>query len=160
MGLTIIKEANRCLQCKTPMCQQGCAVHTPIPKVIDKFKNNDLMAAGKILFENNPMSVVCSIVCDHEAQCAGHCVLGKKGSPVTFFNIEHFVSDAYLDRMRFVQKEKKGKKVAVIGSGPAGMTTCEGVFAAGDVVHGSNTVVAAVDEAKRAAQAMMKYMNY
>ena len=122
MGLTIIKEANRCLQCKKPMCQQGCPVHTPIPKVIDKFKNNDLMAAGKILFENNPMSVVCSIVCDHDAQCAGHCVLGKKGSPVTFFNIEHFVSDAYLDRMRFVQKEKKGKKVAVIGSGPAGMT--------------------------------------
>ena len=80
------------------------------------------MEAGRILFDNNPMSVICSIVCDHEAQCTGHCVLNHKGAPVTFYNIERFVSDAYLDRMKIEQTEKKGKKVAVIGAGPAGLT--------------------------------------
>ena len=123
MALMIMNEANRCLQCKVPMCQKGCPIHTPIPEVIKKFKENRLMDAGKQLFENNPMSVFCAIVCDHQAQCAGHCVLGRKGSPVSFFSIERFVSEAYLDRVRFEKPEKKGKRVAVIGSGPAGLTT-------------------------------------
>ena len=122
MALVIMNEANRCLQCKVPMCQKGCPIHTPIPQVIKKFKENRLMDAGKQLFENNPMSVFCAIVCDHQAQCAGHCVLGRKGSPVSFFSIERFVSDAYLDRVRFEKPEKKGKRTAVIGSGPAGLT--------------------------------------
>ncbi len=122
MALVIMNEANRCLQCKVPMCQKGCPIHTPIPQVIKKFKENKLMDAGKQLFENNPMSVFCAIVCDHQAQCAGHCVLGRKGSPVSFFSIERFVSDAYLDRVRFEKPEKKGKRTAVIGSGPAGLT--------------------------------------
>ncbi|MBR3357998.1 MAG: NAD(P)-dependent oxidoreductase [Solobacterium sp.] len=122
MALMIMNEANRCLQCKVPMCQKGCPIHTPIPEVIKKFKENRLMDAGKQLFENNPMSVFCAIVCDHQAQCAGHCVLGRKGSPVSFFSIERFVSEAYLDRVRFEKPEKKGKRVAVIGSGPAGLT--------------------------------------
>lgn len=122
MALTIINEANRCLQCKVPMCQKGCPISTPIPEVIKKFKENQLLDAGKQLFENNPMSVFCSIVCDHQAQCAGHCVLGRKGSPVHFYNIEKFVSDAYLDRIKVQMPEKKGVKTAVIGSGPAGLT--------------------------------------
>ena len=94
----------------------------PIPKIIAKFKENKLMEAGEQLFENNPLSVICSIVCDHEAQCAGHCVLGRKGSPVAFYDIERFISDSYLDRMPCVEIEKKGKKAAVIGAGPSGMT--------------------------------------
>ena len=122
MAVRILTEANRCLQCKKPMCQEGCPIHTPIPQVIREFKENHLMEAGRILFDNNPMSVICSIVCDHEAQCTGHCVLNHKGAPVTFYNIERFVSDAYLDRMKIEQTEKKGKKVAVIGAGPAGLT--------------------------------------
>ena len=122
MALTIVKEAERCLQCKVPMCQKGCPISTPIPEVIKKFKENNILDAGKQLFENNPMSVFCSIVCDHQAQCAGHCVLGRKGSPVHFYNIEKFVSDAYLDRIKVGKPEKKGKKTAVIGSGPAGLT--------------------------------------
>ena len=122
MALTIINEANRCLQCKVPMCQKGCPISTPIPEIIKKFKENELLDAGKQLFENNPMSVFCSIVCDHQAQCAGHCVLGRKGSPVHFYNIERFVSDSYLDRIRVGKIEKKGVKTAVIGSGPAGLT--------------------------------------
>lgn len=80
------------------------------------------MEAGEQLFENNPMSVVCATVCNHEAQCAGHCVLGKKDTPVQFYDIERFVSDAYLSRMRPACAPKNGKRVAVIGSGPAGLT--------------------------------------
>ena len=122
MALHIMNEANRCLQCKVPMCQKGCPISTPIPDVIKKFKENQLMEAGKELFKNNPMSVFCSIVCDHQEQCAGHCVLGRKGTSVSFFAIERFISDAYLDRMKADPVEKKGKKCAVIGSGPAGLT--------------------------------------
>ena len=122
MALRIISEANRCLQCKKPMCQEGCPIHTPIPKAILAFRENRLMEAGRMLFENNPMSAVCSVVCDHEAQCAGHCVLGRKGSPVTFYHIERFVSEAYLDRMKMETAPKNGRKTAVIGAGPAGIT--------------------------------------
>lgn len=122
MGLHIIDEANRCLNYKKPMCQKGCPVHTPIPHIIQMFKENQVMEAGKELFENNPMSVICSIVCNHEQQCAGNCVLGRKGTPVHFSSIENYISDTYLDRMEIPKVQKKGKKVAVIGAGPAGIT--------------------------------------
>jgi len=123
MALRITNEAERCLQCKRPLCREGCPVHTPIPQAIALFKENRLMEAGKLLFENNPMSLVCSLVCDHMAQCAGHCVLNRKGQPVHFYEIERFVSDAYLDRMTTEgARPFNGKNAAVIGSGPAGMT--------------------------------------
>ena len=67
-----------------------------------------IMDAGAELFQNNPMSVICSIVCDHEQQCAGHCVLGKKGNPVHFSSIENYISDTYLDRMKLQIPEKTG----------------------------------------------------
>ena len=84
MAIHIVNEANRCLNCKKPMCQQGCPVHTPIPQVIQLFKENRLMEAGEILFNNNPMSAVCSIVCNHEKQCAGNCIhqVAQKGFPL------------------------------------------------------------------------------
>lgn len=104
------------------MCQQFCPVHTPIPQVISLFKQNKLMEAGEILFRNNPLSTICSIVCNHEQQCAGHCIRGKKDTPVHFSSIENYISDMYLDRMVIEKPEPKGKKVAVIGSGPAGLT--------------------------------------
>lgn len=122
MSLRIETEANRCLNCKKPQCMEYCPVHTPIPQIIQKFKENKVMEAGEQLFLNNPMSVVCATVCNHEAQCAGHCVLGKKDTPVQFYDIERFVSDGYLSRMRPVCAPKNGKRVAVIGSGPAGLT--------------------------------------
>ena len=122
MALQITNEANRCLQCKRPLCREGCPAHTPIPEVIALFRENRLIEAGQLLFENNPMSVVCATVCDHMAQCAGHCVLGRKGEPVHFYEIERFVSDAYLDRMKIEKTPFNGKHVAVIGSGPAGLT--------------------------------------
>ncbi|MGN0250994.1 MAG: NAD(P)-dependent oxidoreductase [Oliverpabstia sp.] len=122
MSLHIIDEANRCLNCKKPMCQQGCPIHTPIPKVIQMFKEHKMTEAGETLFRNNPFSVVCSIVCNHEMQCEGHCVLGKKGNPIHFRSIENYISDGYLDRMEIEKKEKNGKCAAVIGAGPAGIT--------------------------------------
>lgn len=122
MALHIIDEANRCLNCKKPMCQQGCPVHTPIPHIIQMFKENRLMEAGEELFQNNPMSMICSIVCNHEQQCEGHCVLGRKGNPVHFSSIENYISDMYLERMKILPVEKKSQKAAVIGAGPAGIT--------------------------------------
>lgn len=122
MPLQIEKDAARCLNCKVPMCAKHCPVHTPIPQIIQIFKDNQVMKAGEMLFENNPMSVVCATVCNHEAQCAGHCVLGKKGTPVQFYHIERFISDAYLSRRKAAPVEPKGKRAAVIGSGPAGLT--------------------------------------
>lgn len=122
MALHIINEANRCLNCKKPMCQQGCPVHTPIPEIIRLFKEHKIMEAGKRLFDNNPLSVICAAVCDHENQCAGRCVLGKKGNPIHFSSIESYISDMYLERMEIPEVPKKGKSMAVIGAGPAGIT--------------------------------------
>ena len=122
MALRITAEAERCLQCKNPLCQTGCPAHTPIPQAIALFKQNKLMEAGRLLFDNNPMSLVCSMVCDHMAQCAGHCVLNRKGQPVHFYEIERFISDAYLDRMSVERAPFNGKTAAIIGSGPAGIT--------------------------------------
>ena len=122
MALHIIEEANCCLNCKKPMCQQGCPIHTPVPHIITLFKEHKVMQAGEELFANNPMSVICAAVCNHEKQCAGHCVLGRKGNPVHFSSIESFISDAYLDRMTIEPVPKKNMRAAVVGSGPAGMT--------------------------------------
>lgn len=122
MAVFIQNEAQRCLNCKKPMCREGCPIHTPIPNVIQLFKEHKLMEAGEMLFENNPMSLICATVCNHEQQCMGHCVLGRKGNPVIFPEIEKFVSDAYLDRMKVTKNLTKGKRAAVIGGGPAGMT--------------------------------------
>ena len=72
MALHIMDEANRCLQCKVPQCQKGCPIHTNIPLAIRLLKENKLNEAGKMLFENNPLTTVCSLVCNHENQCEGH----------------------------------------------------------------------------------------
>lgn len=123
MPLHIVTEANRCLQCKKPKCQEGCPVHTPIPEIIRLFKENKLMEAGEILFKNNPLSVICSEVCNHAKQCAGNCIRGIKDSPVHFSSIENYISDMYLDRMHAsVPLKRIDKHVAVIGAGPAGLT--------------------------------------
>lgn len=123
MAVHIVEEANRCLGCKKAMCQlRGCPVHTPIPQVIDLFKQKKIDEAGALLFENNPMSAVCSIVCNHSNQCEGACVQGRRGTSIHFSSIESFVSGAYLDRAEFTAPEPCGKSVAVIGSGPAGIT--------------------------------------
>ncbi|MBQ7370605.1 MAG: NAD(P)-dependent oxidoreductase [Blautia sp.] len=122
MAVHVIDEAKRCLNCKKPMCRQGCPIHTEIPKMIEAFKNNRLNEAGDLLFSNNPLSVICSLVCNHERQCEGHCVLGRKGSPVQISSIEHYISDSCLDKLKIPCEPKRNQKAAVIGAGPAGLT--------------------------------------
>lgn len=122
MGKHIIEEAKRCLQCKKPLCKTGCPVGTPIPEVIKMLLDGDIKEAGEKLFDNNPLSVVCSLICPHERFCEGHCVLGKKGTPVQISSIENYISGYFLDKVIMCPELKKNVKVAIIGSGPAGIT--------------------------------------
>ena len=122
MSFHIKDEAERCLNCKKPLCRQGCPIQTPIPTMIGMLKEGKLQEAGEMLFENNPMSLVCSLVCDHEKQCEGNCVLGKKGNSVYVSTIEHYISNTVFDKLKIECKQSNGKKVAVIGAGPAGIT--------------------------------------
>lgn len=122
MAFNIINEARRCLNCKNPQCRKGCPISTPIPEVISTFLSGDIDKAGYMLFENNPLSLICSLICNHENQCEGHCVLGRKGAPVHFSNIEHYISDSYFDKLDLGEVKKTGKRVGVIGGGPAGIT--------------------------------------
>ena len=122
MALHVMDEVNRCLECKNPSCQKGCPISTPIPAVIRCLKENRLDDAGRILFENNPLTTVCSLICNHEKQCEGHCILNKKGMPIHFSTIESYVSSAYAPKMVKGPQESNGMKVAIVGSGPAGLT--------------------------------------
>lgn len=122
MAHNVIAEAKRCLNCKKPLCRTGCPINTPIPDFISTFLKGDIDEAGRMLFDNNPLSVVCSIVCNHGNQCQGHCVRGIKGEPVEISTIENFISERYLDSIELTKAPSNGIKVAVIGSGPAGIT--------------------------------------
>ena len=122
MAVHVIDEAKRCLNCKKPRCRQGCPINRPIPEMIQMFLNNDVLKAGEMVFANNPLSVICSLVCDHEKQCEGHCIRGIKESPVHISSIENYISDSCFERLEIPMKESNGKKVAVIGAGPAGIT--------------------------------------
>ena len=118
----VIEEANRCLQCKRPMCMEGCPIKTPIPMMIKALREGRVKEAGSFVFENNPLSVVCSLVCDHQAQCEGHCVLARRGDGIHISSIENYISDSSLDKMKIECAPKNGHMVAVIGAGPAGIT--------------------------------------
>ena len=122
MSHNVIAEAKRCLNCKKPLCRTGCPINTPIPQMIQMFLNGEIKEAGKMVFENNPLSVVCSIVCNHANQCQGHCVRGIKGEAVEISSIENFVSSHYLDTLHLEKAPYNGIKVAVVGAGPAGIT--------------------------------------
>lgn len=122
MGLHVIDEAKRCLNCKKPRCQEGCPIHTPIPAMIQMLLEGQMSEAAEMVFSNNPLSVICSLVCDHEKQCEGHCVKGIKGEPVHISSIENYISDTCFDRMKLEQLPKNGKRIAVVGAGPAGIT--------------------------------------
>lgn len=122
MALHVMEEANRCLGCKKPRCQEGCPIHTNIPEVIRLLKDGKLNEAGWMLFENNPLTTVCSLVCNHEGQCEGHCVRGIKEAPVHFSIIESYISTTYANQMVAGPAPANGRKAAVIGAGPAGLT--------------------------------------
>lgn len=115
-------EANRCLSCKNPRCKQHCPISTPIPEVIGLYKEGKLKEAGEVLFKNNPLSLVCSIVCPHEDQCRGYCIKGIKDEPVRFHDIETEISTKYLEEMEIKNTPKTKDRVAIVGGGPAGIT--------------------------------------
>jgi len=123
-------EATRCINCKNAQCIKGCPVSINIPGFIEQVKNGDIEEAYKIIGESSALPAVCGRVCPQESQCEGKCIRGIKGEPVSIGKLERFVADwASENGIKPIgASEKKGKKVAVIGSGPAGLT-CAGDLA-------------------------------
>ena len=123
-------EASRCITCKNAQCVKGCPVAIDIPGFIAKVKTGEIEEAYKIISESSALPAVCGRVCPQESQCEGKCIRGFKGEPVSIGKLERFVADwaRENDIRPEGAKEKKGKKVAVIGSGPAGLT-CAGDLA-------------------------------
>lgn len=118
----LIDEANRCLKCKNAKCTKFCPIHTNIPEVIDLYQQEKYDEAGELLFQNNPLSLVCAIVCPHENQCTGNCIRGIKGEPIHFHEIEKEISYNYLTNIKFENIKKDKDHIAIIGGGPAGIT--------------------------------------
>jgi len=115
-------EASRCLNCKNPRCRTACPVNIDIPKFISEVLSGDLTAAAKTISMDSLLPSVCGRVCPQETQCEGSCILGVKGESVSIGKLERFVGDWQLDNPQSSEKiEKNGKKVAIVGSGPAGL---------------------------------------
>lgn len=133
-----VEEAKRCLNCKNPLCMQGCPIDHNIPGFINQLSMGNIGAAMQIINEKSNLPAICGRVCPHEKQCEGHCILNKKGNPVKVGKLERFIADFDTD-MKLIKERLKPKtrgKVAVIGSGPAGLTV------AGDLARqGFNVVV-------------------
>ncbi|NHL38191.1 NADPH-dependent glutamate synthase [Clostridium botulinum] len=125
-----VKEAGRCLNCKKPMCVTKCPVSIGIPEFIQHVKNKEFEEAAKTIAKYSALPAVCGRVCPQESQCEGKCVLGIKGEPVAIGKLERFVADWSREHNVDLseREENKNKKVAVIGSGPAGLT-CAGDLA-------------------------------
>ncbi|MBP9489859.1 MAG: NAD(P)-dependent oxidoreductase [Aliarcobacter sp.] len=118
----IINSAQTCLDCKKPKCEKGCPVSTPIAEMIRLFLNGEIKEAGEKVFNNNPLSIICSLVCPHEKHCEGHCVLNKKATPVNVGGIENYISTYYMNYREFEKPALNGRNIAIIGSGPAGIS--------------------------------------
>jgi glutamate synthase (NADPH/NADH) small chain len=122
-----IQEASRCIQCKKRPCVSGCPVNVDIPEFIEALRNNNMPEAVKALKNKNSLPGVCGRVCPQETQCESMCTLGKKGAPVAIGRLERYVADWERESKSSIQSTSdvapsSGKKVAVIGSGPAGLT--------------------------------------
>ena len=119
-----IEEANRCLGCKNPKCVEGCPVNVRIPEFIKKVQEGDFKAAYEIVTSTNALPALSGRVCPQESQCECKCVRGIKGEPVAIGRLERFVADWYRENVNAMPEKtpSNGKKVAVVGSGPAGMT--------------------------------------
>ncbi len=125
-----MEEASRCINCKNAQCIKGCPVSINIPGFVEKVKEGDIEAAYQIISESSSLPAVCGRVCPQESQCEGKCIRGIKGEPISIGKLERFVADWASENDKKPQgaSEKNGKKVAVIGSGPAGLT-CAGDLA-------------------------------
>jgi len=131
------EEAARCLQCKKPACVAGCPVGVDIPGFIDLITQGDMTAAIRNLWAKNALPAVCGRVCPQEVQCEGLCIVGRKGEPVAIGNLERFCADYERENGTGElppKAESTGKKVAVVGSGPSGLTV------AGDLINKGHDV--------------------
>ena len=133
LGYTLeqaMNEAQRCIRCKNPACVSGCPVGIPIPDFLAKVAEGDIAAAYEILSNANALPAISGRVCPQENQCEGKCVRGIKGEPVSIGRVERFVADWAAEHgiANVATAPKNGHKVAVIGSGPAGLT-CAGELA-------------------------------
>ena len=119
-----IEEAGRCLKCKNPKCVEGCPVNVRIPEFIAKVQEGDFKAAYEIITSTNALPALSGRVCPQESQCEARCVRGIKGEPVAIGRLERFVADWYRENVNAMPEKvaSNGIKVAVVGSGPAGMT--------------------------------------
>ena len=119
-----MEEAGRCLKCKNPKCVEGCPVNVRIPEFIAKVQEGDFKAAYEIITSTNALPALSGRVCPQESQCEARCVRGIKGEPVAIGRLERFVADWYRENVNAMPEKtpSNGKKVAVVGSGPAGMT--------------------------------------
>lgn len=127
-------EASRCLLCKKPKCALfGCPVHTPIPECMLLYRQGRLEEAGQLLFRNNPMTAVTSLVCDWKQFCYGHCVLNVKQMPVKWYEIEQEISGRYLESVRLERRSQEfaGRRIAIVGAGPAGISAAVWLYEAG-----------------------------
>lgn len=131
MNQEIQEKANYCLNCKTKPCQKGCPLENDIPSFIDCMKKGEYKEAYQILSKTSMLQPICGRICPHESQCQGSCIRGIKGEPTSIGELEAFVADIALkEGYAFSDEkiEKKNKKVAVVGGGPAGLT-CAGFLA-------------------------------
>ena len=126
-----LAEAERCLNCKKPFCVEGCPVNINIPRFIEQIREKDFGGALDTIREDSMLPAICGRVCPQENQCEGKCVRGKKGEPVAIGRLERFVAD-YAREHGYTGKqetaEPNGKRVAIVGGGPAGLT-CAGDLA-------------------------------
>ena len=125
-----INEAKRCLQCKNAKCKSGCPIQINIPEFINKVANGEFEEAYQIIYKDSVLPAVCGRVCSQENQCEKYCVRGIKGESVAIGRLERFVSDWHNKNIieEIVRPITNGHKVAIIGSGPAGLT-CAGDLA-------------------------------
>ena len=117
-----IREASRCLQCKNPMCMKGCPVGHKIPEWIKAIKEDRLDDAYKIISEVSSLPAICGRVCPQEQQCEKMCVRGLKGEAIAIGALERYVSDNVSRSLEYLKKESNGKRVAIVGCGPSGIT--------------------------------------
>jgi glutamate synthase (NADPH/NADH) small chain len=122
---TALREAERCLQCKKPKCREGCPIHNDIPRFIRLLREGRIEEGYWADRETNSLPAICGRVCPHEFQCEGSCIRGKKGEPVAIGMLERYLVDWMVANGKNLSRfcaEPKPEKVAIIGSGPAGMT--------------------------------------
>lgn len=148
---TAVEEAERCLNCKKPLCRDGCPVNVLIPDFIKKVTESDFLGAAEVLKVKNALPAVCGRVCPQENQCEAKCILGIKGDSVAIGRLERFVADYEMKNgtPKFEKPEPTGKSVAIIGAGPSGLAC------AGDLAKAGHKVT--VFEALHVAGGVLMY---